>query len=303
MTTGVYGKVSSQPDFLRANAGEFSQAGLDLWFQEAVEALRADGASLPEAPTAFLLAPAAAPAAFIGAFAPSADAAGRSFPLVVFSPIADGDIADTFPVIASVCAPFVQAAGAVAVAGATLPGPELIARVHALSEPNLPQPNGAVELAGESAQPLVAALGGPPTALGYALRTFATACDQAAKTGPAGRGGVITVDAPAPTAAVRELWLEIARRRLRWRNAAPSLLWTEGSAGRLLMTLGQPSPAALSYLANPHHRAARFWPLRTQVSAAIDQAMQALTPEQRRRVENPRVSLGELVSSFAQASP
>ena len=34
---GVYGKVRSQPDFLRANAGEFSQAGLDRWFQDAVE--------------------------------------------------------------------------------------------------------------------------------------------------------------------------------------------------------------------------------------------------------------------------
>ena len=35
---------------------------------------------------------------------------------------------------------------------------------------------------------------------------------------------VITVDAPAPTPAVRELWLEIARRRLRWRGCTRRLL-------------------------------------------------------------------------------
>ena len=125
------------------------------------------------------------------------------------------------------------------------------------------------------------------------------ACDQAAKAGPGGRGGVITVDAPAPDAAARALWLEIARRRLRWHDAAPSLLWTEAPSGRLLVTLGQPTPSALSYLANPRHRAPRFWPLRTDVASAVDQAMKSLLPEQRRLVENPRVSLGELASSFS----
>ena len=31
---GVYGKVASQPDFLRSNAGEFSQCGLDRLLQD-----------------------------------------------------------------------------------------------------------------------------------------------------------------------------------------------------------------------------------------------------------------------------
>ncbi|MES1205047.1 MAG: type VI secretion system-associated protein TagF [Pseudomonadota bacterium] len=302
---GVYGKVASQPDFLRANAGEFSQAGLDLWFQEAVEALRGESATLPQGPTAFLLAPDAAPAAFVGAFAPSTDAAGRSFPLVVFAQIPRGDLAERFPTVPSEHAAFVQAAGAVVAEGASgLDGGAVVARAQALAmSAGAPLVSDAnLGLGDESAQPLVAALGGASAALGYALRTFTAACDQAAKTGPAGRAGVITVDAPAPTDAVRRLWLELARRRLRWREGAPSLLWTEGAAGRLLMTLGQPAPGALSYLANPRHRASRFWPLRTDVTAAIDQAMKALTPEQKRRVENPRVSLGELVSSFGVLS-
>jgi hypothetical protein len=107
------------------------------------------------------------------------------------------------------------------------------------------------------------------------------------------------VDAPAPTAAVRAAWLELVRRRLQWRDATPSFLWTDGEAGRLIITLGHASPAALSYLANPRHRASRFWPLRTEVVAAMDQATKALTPDQHRAVENPRVTLGELVAAFS----
>jgi hypothetical protein len=67
---GVYGKVASQPDFLRSNAGEFSQCGLDRLLQDAMEAMRAEGATLPEPPTAFLFAP-AGPLSFVGALSPS----------------------------------------------------------------------------------------------------------------------------------------------------------------------------------------------------------------------------------------
>ncbi len=298
---GVYGKVSTQPDFLRGNAGEFSQAGFDRWFQDAVESLRTEGTSLPEAPTGFLLAPAGAPVAFVGAFAPSTDAAGRSFPLVIFTQLDARGLPDGFPRATSQYASFVSAAGGLLAAGTGLPGALLVSEAQELG-PTLPPADdgGSISplLAGEPAQQLVSMLGGSSAALGYALRTFTLACDQASKAGPGGRGGVITVDAPAPDAGARAMWLEIARRRLRWRDAAPSLLWTETPGGRLLITLGQPTPAALSYLANPRHRAPRFWPLRTDVSSAIDQAMKSLLPEQRRLVENPRVSLSELVSSF-----
>lgn len=298
---GVYGKVRSQPDFLRANAGEFSQCGLDQWFQEAMETLRSEGTKLPETPTNFLLATTGSPQAYVGAFAPSADAASRSFPLVVFRALSLRDIADALPATTSAYASFVGEAAMLAFIGADLSGPDLVARVQALGAGKGAEPaREDTPFADESAQPLLGALGGSPSVLGYALRTFTAACDQAQKTGPGGRSGVvITVDAPAPTANVRAFWLQIAQRRLRWRDAIPSLLWTDGPAGRLLMTLGYASSTALSYLANPRHRASRLWPLRTEVPTAIDAAMNALTPEQRRRVENPRITLGELVASFS----
>jgi len=297
---GLYGKVRTQPDFLRANAGEFSQAGLDQWFQEAMEGLRGEGTQLPEATTCFLLATAKLPLAFVGGFAPSGDAAGRSFPLAVFRSLAVRDLLDTFPAATSAYAPFVGDAGMLAFIGGDLAGPDLVARLQALATGRGAEgPRADPPMADEPAQALLDAVGST-SGLGYALRTFTAACDQAQKTGPGGRSGVVvTVDAPAPNASVRAFWLEIARRRLRWRDAVPSLVWTDGPAGRLLITLGYATPGALCLLANPRHRASRFWPLRTEVPTAIDSAMNALTPEQRRRVENPRATLGELASAFS----
>jgi type VI secretion system ImpM family protein len=298
-TVGLYGKVRTQPDFLRVNAGEWAQAGLDQWFQEAMEALRGEGTQLPDTPTNFLLATAKLPLAFLGVFAPSADAASRSFPLAVFRSLPVRDLVDSFPGATSAYAPFVSDAGMLAFMGGDLAGPDLAARLQALAAGRGAEgPRTEAPVTDEPAQALLDAVGSPAV-LGYALRTFVSACDQAQKTGPAGRSGVVvTVDAPAPNGTVRGFWLEIARRRLRWRDAIPSLVWTDGPAGRLLITLGHATPGALCLLANPRHRASRFWPLRTEVPTAIDSAMNALTPEQRRRVENPRCTLGELAAVF-----
>ena len=263
-----------------------------------MEIIRTEKTTLPAGPTAFVLTPSGSPHAFVGAFVPGTDAAGRLFPLSIFATVAAGRLADELPALPSAYARFIQAAGAVALAGAELAGPDLVEHAQALgldapAHPSEADARAAVATLGEeNAQTLAGAMGGARASLGYALRTFAMACDQAAKTGPTGQGGVITVDAPAPTEGARTLWLELARRRLKWRDVSPSMLWTGGASPRLLMTLGHPAPASLAYLANPRHRAPRFWPLRTDVGTAIEAALKALTPEQRRLVENPGSTLG-----------
>jgi type VI secretion system protein ImpM len=297
---GLYGKVGSQPDFLRANAGEFSQCGLDRLLQDAMEALRGERAELPEPPTAFLFSP-AGPLAFVGTFAPSKDSAGRSFPLAVFSKIATARLVDDPASVLAAHTPFLQAAGALAFTGGdgVLSGPDLLARAHALPVPPL-SVDGAASPAwlDQPATGLHAAFENSATALGYALRTISSACDQAVKGGGSGRANAITVDAPAPSTPIREWWIELVRRRLKWRDTTPSLMWTDGPGGRLLITLGHPTPGAFSYLCNPRHRAAKFWPLGTTVLAAIDNAVNSLTPDQRRRVQSPNCPLGELLASF-----
>ncbi|MFL5307333.1 MAG: type VI secretion system-associated protein TagF [Polyangia bacterium] len=294
---GLYGKVSTQPDFLRAGAGSFSQAGLDRWFQDGMELLRSEGTSLPATPTAFLLAPPESAVAFVGVFAPSADAAGRSFPLVVFSEVDAGGLPDMLPSVPAAAAPFLNDAVMLTIAAASADGPTLAAQVQAMKPASL-------GLAGDEAwrhQPRAAvldALGGSPAALAYALRTLQMATDRARAGGAAGG---VTVDAPAPTGEAVGLWLEIIRRRLGPRTL-PSLIWTEGLEGRLLITIGPLAPAALAYLANPRHRSSKLWPLRTVAAAAADEALRALTPEQRRLVENPGATLGDLAAAFSASA-
>jgi len=302
MTTrkiGVYGKVASQPDFLRVNAGAFAQAGLDRWFADGLETVRAERTALPAGPASFLVAPPAAPA-LVGAFAPAADAAGRASVLAVFVEIARDGLADRLPSLTSTYAYFVNAAGALAASGSTLDGAAMAAGAQEL-ESVLPEevPAGGRDggLTQATVSSLIEALGGGQAALAYACRTLVAACEQAAKAGE-GRGG-ITIDAPAPDAPARELWLEIAQRRLGWREAVPALLWTDELDGRLLITLGPPAPSALSFLANRRHRSNRLWPLRTDVASAVQEAAAALTAQQRAVTGDPQASLADLAAAFS----
>ena len=209
---GVYGKVRTQGDFVRAGAGEFSQAGLDRWLEEAMGVLRTERTALPEgAPAGFLFAPADSGRAFVGALVPSEDGVGRKFPLLIFVDAPAGAATAAWPALPALHAPFVRAAGALALDCLDRPGAELVTRTKQLAVPGLVPPaagDAPVELSREPSVALRAALGGSPPALAYALRTFSLACDQAFKTG----GGVtgITVDAPGPSAEAREMWLELA---------------------------------------------------------------------------------------------
>ena len=293
-SVGLYGKIAAQPDFLRGGAGAFSGAGLDRWFQEGVEILRAEKTVLPAGPTAFLLALPLAPVAFVGAFAPSADAAGRSFPLAVFTEISAKGLIDALPSLPSAYAPLVAEAATLVLAGETMGAADLVARAQSLS--STPLQEVGRDWGKQSAESLVMALGGSPSALAYALRTLQTAIDGT-KSGAAVTN-TLTIDAPASTPAMASFWLEMVRRRLRGSDTAVSLLWTDGPEGRLLVTFGALSPAMFAYLANPRHRSSRLWPLRTTVTSAMDQAIVGLTAEQRRVVEDPAATLGELASKF-----
>jgi type VI secretion system protein ImpM len=295
---GVYGKVRAQGDFLRHGTGDFSQAGLDRWLEEAMGVLSTERATLPEGAAGFLLAPAGGTRAFVGAVAPSEDSVGRKFPLLVFVEL-PAAAAGAFPVVPTMYARFVHAASDLVLAGGDLPAPELLARAKTLAglAPSVPRGDEIADLANEPALPLRDACGGSAADLAYALRTFGLACDQALKAPGAG----LTVDAPARSAAARELWLDIARRRCGRRAAftPAATFWTDGAAGHLLVALGAPAPAMLAFLANPRHRSRRLWPLRTEVPEAASQAINALTPAQRRCVEDADASLAALVAEFA----
>jgi type VI secretion system protein ImpM len=295
LSVGLYGKVASQPDFFRVGAGSFSQSGLDRWLQEGVEALRAERAQWPATPTAFLLAPPGS-IALLGMLAESVDAAGRSFPLALFREIPAAEARETLPSLPGAHAGFIEHAATLLSSGPSFDGDTIARQAQAFPvEP--PPPPEPYAWKNQPVRALEEVLGGSGPALAYALRTLTAACDRAVASA-ATPANALTVDAPVSGPATSALWLEIARSRLGWRDTLPSLLWTAGPQPRLLITLGPPSPMALAFLANPRHRSTRFWPLRTAVPSAADQAWAALTPAQRAAVEDPNATFGDLAAAF-----
>jgi type VI secretion system protein ImpM len=303
---GVYGKVDTQGDFVRAGSGDFSLAGLDRWLDESIGALKTQQLVLPEGAAGFLFAPPASPRAFLGGFAPGEDSVGRRFPLLVFLELPAPGVSGALAAAATLYAHrFVDAAARLALESRGLASAEVIARAQALAAV---APAAALEgdevvsLANEPTAPLREALGGAPAALAYALRTLTLACDNAAKADASAPG--ITIDAPAPTPATRALWVALVASRLKRAGApAPSvLLWSEagdGAGGRLLVGLGAPATTVFTFWASPRHRSQRLWPLRTDVAAALATATAALTPSQRRVVDDPAASLSDLAAEFS----
>jgi len=297
-TIGVYGKVPAQADFVRGNVGEMSRLGLDRWFQDAHEVVHSEHHRLPAEPTHFALAPAGGRVA-LGVLVPSQDSVGRVFPIVIFALVDGHAVPGGFATVPLAYARFFNGAAAALEGAQAATAADLTARAQALGDALTPERNidPVAVLGAERMAPLGLALGGLPHGAAYALRTLQSACDRA-KAAPAGSPtGVITVDAPAPTDAIRLFWLEIIRRRLGWHDAQPTFLWTNQSA-RLLVGLGPLSNTLLSFLANPRHKSGRLWPLRTDVDAALDTALAALTADQRKVLESPAATLADVLVPF-----
>jgi len=294
---GVYGKIPAQADFVRINVGELTRLGLDRWFQEAHEVVHGERSRLPDEPAFFAIAPSGARAVVVGAMVPGQDAVGRTFPVIVFAALDAAVFAD-FPVLPQSYARFFDGAAGLLQGAATMTAADLHAQVQGLSAELVPERLADVVslLRREHAAPLGLALGGLPHGAAYAFRTLLTGCERARSAAHA-NSGVVTVDGPSPTDAARLLWLELIRRRLGWRDAIPSFVWTRRESARLLVSLGPPATGLLAFLANPRHKSGRFWPLKTDVDSALDQAVAGLTPDQRRVLETP-ATLADVLAVF-----
>jgi type VI secretion system ImpM family protein len=295
---GVYGKIPAQADFVRCNVGDLTRLQLDRWFQEAHEVVHSERSRLPEEPAFFAIAPAGSRAVVLGALTPGQDAVGRTFPVIVFSVLDAASVPD-FALVPMAYAGFYEGAATLLETAATMTVADLGGQAQSLTPLLVPENTADVVslLRREHVAPLGLSLGGLPHGAAYALRTLLSACERARGSASA-TTGVVTVDGPAPTDAARLLWLELVRRRLGWRDGVPSFVWTRRNTSRLLVSLGPPATGLLSFLANSRHKSNRFWPLRTDVDAALDAALAALTPEQRKVLETPGATLADLLASF-----
>jgi type VI secretion system ImpM family protein len=294
---GLYGKIAAERDFVRINAGDLQQAGMDQWFQQGIECLHNERIHLPEEGAQFvLLAPTGD--AFVGAFRPGQDAVGRSFPLVIAVRLGERKLVDALPLFPSVFGPFFEAATTVAEAARGLSAEDLAAQVDWLkqtleqSAPSLPLDE---LLAGSSFFELRVAIGGVKEGGAYALSTLAMACEQSISKPPESAKQTVTLECPTPTDGMRAFWLELIRRRLGPGAPTPSLMW---NASRMLVCLGPAPPQVLAFLANPEHKSQRYWPLRTDNPTANEKAMQALSPAESQLLTSGQASLAGVLATF-----
>jgi len=297
-SVGLYGKIPAERDYVRINAGDFQHAGMDQWFQQGGECLHADRIVLPDEAANFLLA---APNGdtFVGTFRPGEDGVGRNFPLVISVRLEARKLVDALPLLPTVFGPFFEAGATVAEAARGLTAQDLASQVDWLKETlghtadSLPLD---ALLAGSSFFELRVAVGGLKDGAAYAMHTLASACEQAVSKPAESAKQTVTLDCPTPTDGMRAFWLELIRRRLGSAATTPSLMWT---ASRLLVALG-PAPAQmLAFLANPEHKASRYWPLRTNNIAANEKAVQSLAPAQVQLLEGGEVSLAGVLAGFS----
>jgi len=294
---GLYGKIPSERDFVRINAGDFQKAGLDQWFAQGIECLHNERLRLPEEGVHFvLLAPNGD--VFVGGFRPGEDAVGRNFPLVIAVRLGARSLIDALPLFSSVFGPFFEAATTVAEAARGLTTQDLAAQVDWLKQ-TLEQSAPALPLdellAGSSFFELRVAIGGINEGGAYALSTLVTACELSVSKPPESAKQTVTVECPTPTDGMRAFWLELIRRRLGSNAPTPSVMWT---ADRMLVSLGPAPPQILAYLANPDHKSQRYWPLRTSNLAAAEKAVQSLTPVQSQLLTSGQASLAGVLATF-----
>jgi len=287
---GIFGKIPAQGDFLRVNAGE--ALALARWLEEGSEAAYRAGARLGPEPVRFLHREGGR--AMLGVLAGSADKVGRAFPLAVFAPLEPAAL-EQAPLLPVAARGLFAAAEALLADAARLAPADLAARLRALP----PVSGDDLAAAGawatgalrEGAAPLLARLGGAGMPL-YAAHAFRSACRPARGKEPERAAAVL--DCPAGSDAEVHAWLELARRSLAW---APGFLW---AAPRLLVSVGAPPPAALAALAAPSRDNPRIWPLSTTAASAVEAARKALGPALVATLEDPAVTIGELVASLSR---
>ena len=298
---GLFGKMPARADFVRVRAGDPAARALVLWLEEGSEAAKRSGAPLGADPIRLLLSMPGTARVLLGVLAGSADQVGRRFPLAVFASAEGRDLAATFPLVPSGARAFLDAAAKLVAEAGQLTAQDLPARLDAL--PALAEDALSREEAG-----LKALAGGAPArdllgrlfgnlAAGqhwYALHCFRSACLPVRGREPAGPG--VVLDCPAQEDLDRFTWLELARRGIAW-SRPPSLFWSEGNPGRLLVALGAPPAGAFAALWNPAHRDGKLWPLTTQKPEAIALAQKALGPAAL-QLERPGVSVAGLISAL-----
>jgi len=300
---GLFGKIPDQGDFVRLNASTPAALAFDVFLQESLESLRRAGSQLVPEPVRFAFFDIPSKSGIYGVFAPSQDAVGRQYPLSVFAGLrADVGVA----VVPFAARGFLDEAAELLACGSTLSSADLSTRTKALETPELDGAGGREALRQGLHDTGAAWLWqtlfpeSPMESVAYALRTLKTACD-AVKAKPPSSPGVV-LDCPAPNRHAALFWLALVDGRLGWRGtAAPSFFWSASDGGRMLIALGPPPAALLTFLARPDSPSNKLWPLRTGVATAREAALRDLDANVRQVAGAVDGSLLDVVAALEKA--
>jgi type VI secretion system protein ImpM len=234
-----------------------------------------------------------------GVMAESRDRVGREFPLTVFVSAEATHLREPFPALPLALRPFLDAGARLLQEAQGLDLDDLPGRLALLPVPGARDMERGTAEARELAVQVPGAVllerlfgeGGPGQPF-YAVHCLRTACEPVRAQEPAQARAVL--DCPAREDVDRWLWLEMARRLLRW-SGPPSFFWREGDGAKLLLSLGPPPPSLFGTLCSEVRDDAKVWPLVTRIPVAIESAKKALGASVVGSLENPNLSVGELV--------
>lgn len=303
-TVGLFGKIPAQGDFVRVNTSDPAAQSFDPWCQEALAAIQRINVPLAADPIYFVYRAQATRNVLVGAMAPSEDRVGRQFPLTIFTVVDAPSIAPRFSGLPVAYSSFLEAASLLLEQSKTLELADLSARLSSLPLPDATEHARADEICRRTldnmnGRELQERIFGD-LARGqqyYAFNTMVLACAQCRGVEPP-RANIV-IDCPVTVDVDLFVWLDLARRLLRWRSAPPAFVWTENETPRLLISLGPPPPPILSFVAKPGSDSQKLWPLLTQRPDAIQAAKTSMQSRQRTAIDDPRAVLENLLVALS----
>jgi len=289
LSAALLGKLPCQADFVREGFRGAASDVLDAFLVQATPSLH-QSVGVPKLPRVWFFQSLPKQAqGLIGVCAPSQDAAGRDFPVVIAHAF---DRALWRSKLGEIFWSF----------GAFLSdADQLITRLPDLTLSDVrgeltDLADGQAE-PGQGSPPPAAAFdrtfGGDAAVQSYALYAFASAF-------AAGQPG-LTLDCPANDAPLARLWLELATRVAEATGTTLCALYAPG-ASRLFISVSGWTPSLLRALADPSFVGDQVWPLTTELPEARDNARAALQ-EAAPALARPRsLSLNDLCEQLAKVA-
>ncbi len=303
---GAFGKVPAAGDFISLGGGSAATQAFQAWLQQENDHLASKRLPIPTTPIRFVYRDPTG-GAIVGAFGPSRDKVGRTFPLAVYSHIDVHTAMPRFSALPTAFDGFLDGVCQTITDAAEMPLENLAGRIGGLHLPGAADLRDAALWTHEA---LGATPGGVllehlfgPVAQGvhyHGLNMMRTACRQVHGRDP-GKANII-VECHAGDDVQIAFWLCMAETLLGWSSAPPAFFWTDVSSqdSRLLLSLGAPPLGLLHYLADPSVAADRLWPTRTTSAAAIEAGRKALGPAQRSALEPPAPTASGLLAALVQ---